>query len=436
MVMRIVKVALLAGILAAPGVARAQEGHFLPLLTYRTGSFASSGIPIADGMRDYFEMINQRDGGIGGVRIDHTECETGYDTKKGVECYEAVKGRNPLVMSPFSTGIALQLTPRAAVDKIVLLTVAYGLSASGDGSVFPWVFNPPITNWDGASVMVRYMASREGGLDKLKGKTLGLIHLDAPFGKEPVPVFEELAKKYGFQLKLYPIPPSDMQNQSAIWLSIRRDKPDFLYNQGWGSMNPTAVREAIRNRFPLDRMVGVWWAGGDDDGRAGGEAARGYGTLSYHRTGTDFPAIQDILKHVVDKKLSLSPRERVGENLYNRGVYTSMLIVEAIRAAQKDTGKARVSSDDVRKALEKLEITGKRLDEIGLAGFAAPLKLGCGDHNGHNDLFVSQWNGSRYVPATDWISPDHDTVKPLLDDAAKRYAAANPGWPARQEPCN
>src|SRR3712207_9137054 len=125
--------------------AQAQDSIYVPLLTYRTGGFAGSGIPIGDGMHDYLRMLNERDGGIGGVKIAIEECETGYDTKKGVECYEAVKGKNPVVMNPYSTGITLQLIPRAAVDKIPVLSMAYGLSASAEGNIFPWIFNPPAT---------------------------------------------------------------------------------------------------------------------------------------------------------------------------------------------------------------------------------------------------------------------------------------------------
>ncbi len=90
-------------------------------------------------------------------------------------------------MNPYSTGITLQLIPRAAVDKIPVLSMAYGLSASADGNTFPWVFNPPVTYWDGASVFIKYVAEKEGGLDKLKGKKIGLLHLDAPLrqGADP-----------------------------------------------------------------------------------------------------------------------------------------------------------------------------------------------------------------------------------------------------------
>ena len=83
-------VAASLGITALATKAQAQEGIYVPLLTYRTGPFAGSGIPIANGMHDYLSMLNARDGGIGGVKLLIEECETGYDTKKGVECYESV----------------------------------------------------------------------------------------------------------------------------------------------------------------------------------------------------------------------------------------------------------------------------------------------------------------------------------------------------------
>ena len=51
---------------AAPAIA---ESLFLPNMSYRTGPFAPGGIPFADGYADYFTLINERDGGIGGVPI-------------------------------------------------------------------------------------------------------------------------------------------------------------------------------------------------------------------------------------------------------------------------------------------------------------------------------------------------------------------------------
>jgi len=423
----------LSNFAAAPALA--QDSIYVPLLSYRTGPFGGSGVPIADGMADYLRMLNERDGGIGGVKLLVEECETGYDTKKGVECYEAVKGKKPVVVNPYSTGITLQLIPKAHVDKIPILAMAYGLSAAAVGETFPWVFNPPATYWDGASMFISHVIATEGGADKLKGKKIGLIHLDAPYGKEPIPVLEAFAKQYGFELKLYPVPADKMQDQASQWLAIRRDRTDWIYNQGWGAMNPTAVKEAVKNGFPMDKFVAVWWASGDDDARAGEAGAKGLKGLTFHGASANFPVIADIKKHVVDKGLSKSDKGKVGEHLYNRGVYNSMLIAEAIRTAQQVTGKKVVSGEDVRRGLENLNITEARLKEMGMEGFAAPVKVTCADHSGHNKAFIAQWDGQKWVKASDWIAPDVSKVRPLLEAAAKDYAEKN-NWPKRTEACD
>jgi branched-chain amino acid transport system substrate-binding protein len=430
----------LAAAMAAPvavSAAQAEDGIYVPLFTYRTGAFAGSGIPIANGMADYLNMLNERDGGIGGVKLIVEECETGYDTKKGVECYDTVKGKNPVVITPFSTGITLQLIPKAAVDKTPILSMAYGLSASADGNLFPWIFNPPATYWDGASAFIRHAADVEGGFDKLKGKKIGLVHLDAPYGKEPIPLLQALAQDYGFELKLYPVPGAQMQNQTSLWLDIRRDRPDWVYIQGWGAMNPTAIKEAIKIGFPMNRLVGVWWAGGDEDARPSGADAKGYSSLDINGVGANYPAIQDIVKYVVDKgKSQVTSKDKVGENLYNRAVLNSVLIAEAIRTAQKLSGKKQVNGEDVRRGLEALNITDARWKEMGLPGFATPIHLSCSDHSGHSGISLVEWDGTKWQTTVPSIEPIKDKVLPLINSTAEDYVKAAAGWPKRTEPCD
>ena len=150
-------VAAMLGATQLATTAQAQDSVYIPIFSYRTGPFSVGGIPIANGLHDYLAMLNERDGGIGGAKLAIEECETGYDTKKGIECYEQAKSKNPAVITPYSTGITLALIPKAAVDKIPLLSMAYGLSAAADGQRFPWIFNPPATYWDGLSIIFKYI---------------------------------------------------------------------------------------------------------------------------------------------------------------------------------------------------------------------------------------------------------------------------------------
>ncbi|MEM5474129.1 ABC transporter substrate-binding protein [Hoeflea sp. AS60] len=432
---RLIAGTIMAGTLAGAALPAFADELFVPLFSYRTGPYAGSGIPIANGMHDYLTMLNERDGGINGVKLRITECETGYDTQKGVECYEQVKGEGALVISPYSTGITLQVIPKASVDKIPVLSMAYGLSAAAVGNTFPWVFNPPDTYWDGASAIITDIARREGGADAMKGKKIGYIFLDAGYGREAIPLLEQLSKDMGFELLQYPVPGKEMQNQSSQWLNIRRDKPDYMVMWGWGAMSPTAVKEATKIRYPMDKFYGVWWSGGNDDAGAGGEAAKGYRTLNFHGVGADYPVIADIKKYVVDAGKSEVDPAKFADNLYNRGVYNSMLIAEGIRKAQEMSGKTVIDASDMRNGLENLDITEERLKDMGMEGFALPMKLSCEDHSGHHKVYIVEWDGKDWQKSGDWFSPDVDMVKPMLETAAAEYAKSNAPWPERTEAC-
>ncbi|HEV2336567.1 MAG TPA: ABC transporter substrate-binding protein, partial [Stellaceae bacterium] len=86
--MKRVRILAMAAAVAAfgigPGIAFAQNEQFIPRLVYRTGPYAPNGIPFADGYADYLDMVNARDGGVGGVKITYEECETAYNNDKGV----------------------------------------------------------------------------------------------------------------------------------------------------------------------------------------------------------------------------------------------------------------------------------------------------------------------------------------------------------------
>ncbi len=161
------------------GMAAAQSEQFIPRLVYRTGPYAPNGIPFADGYADYLDMIDARDGGVGGIKIIYEECETGYNNDKGVECYERLKTQAPTgasLVDPLSTGITYALIERATADKIPVISMGYGRADASYGAVFPYVFTLPATYWEQADAMINYVGDQEGGLDKLKGKKIGLVY--------------------------------------------------------------------------------------------------------------------------------------------------------------------------------------------------------------------------------------------------------------------
>ena len=407
-----------------PSVATAQaKEQFFPLLVYRTGAYAPNGTPWANGKQDYLKMINARDGGINGVKLTFEECETGYATDKGVECYERLKGKTNTLFDPQATGITFALTDKVPHDKIPLVTLGYGLSASQDGGVFKWNFPLMGSYWTAADILIQHLGKKEGGMDKLKGKKIALVYHDSPFGKEPIPLLDERQKMHGFDLIKIPVTAPGVEQKSA-WLQVRQQRPDYVLLWGWGVMNSTALKEAQATGYPRDKMYGVWWAGAEPDVKDVGEGAKGYNALALNTSGQQPKVIQDILKFVHDKGQGTGPKDEVGSVLYTRGVIIQALGIEAVRRAQERFGKGKVmTSEQVRWGLENLSLDDKKLAQLGLTGVIRPFSTSCQDHMGSTWARVQTWSGSKWDFSSDWYQADEQIIKPMVKAAADKYAA-------------
>jgi branched-chain amino acid transport system substrate-binding protein len=414
--------AALAATLAQAEVANEQ---FFPVLVFRSGPYAPNGVPWANGFVDYLNLVNARDGGINGVKITYEECETGYATDRGVECYERLKGKGPTgaaSFSPMSTGVTFALTEKVSADKIPLITMGYGRSESTDGSVFGWNFPLMGTYWDAADVLIQHIAKKEGGAAALKGKKIALLYHDSPYGKEPLPVLQEHAKRLGFEFLAMPVAHPGIDQRSA-WLQIRQHHPDYVLLWGWGVMNSTALREAVAINYPRDKMFGVWWAGAEQDVAAVDKAAAGYSALTLQHSAEHARVHQDIIKYVHDKGQGAGKRDDVGQVLYNRGMLNAMLAIEVVRAAQSHFGAKPLTGEQVRWGAEHLDINPARIHALGMDGMLQPLKTSCQDHEGVHQYRIHRWDGARWEYSSNWYESDAKMLRPMMDAAAKKYAA-------------
>src|SRR6267154_1767916 len=418
----ILAAAILSGVaLATP--AAAQNEQFIPILSYRTGAYAVNGVPFANGMADYYNLINERDGGINGVKLVFEECETGYATDKGVECYERLKAKGATgagYFSPLSTGITFALTEKVPGDKIPHLTMGYGRSESRNGAVFPWNFIAVGSYWTAADVAIQHIAHELGGIDKLKGKKISLVYHDSPYGKEPIAALEERAKLNGFTFKAIPVTHPGVEQKSQ-WLAIRQDRPDYVLLWGWGVMNSTAIKEAAAVAYPRDKIIGVWWSGAEPDVIPAGDQAIGYKALMLQHPAGKFAVHADIDKYVVAKNKSAGA-DTVGRVLYNRGLINSMLGVEAIRTAQKKYGNKPLTGEQIRWGFENLDLSAARLQELGFAEMLKPLKLSCSNHQGADQARVQQWDGKAWKIISDFYTADLSLLDPMVKETAAKYA--------------
>ena len=405
-------------------VAQAKE-QFFPVLVYRTGAYAPNGVPFANGYVDYLKYVNAK-GGMNGVKISFEECETGYATDKGVECYERLKGKNggATVFQPLSTGITFALTEKAPGDKIPLITAGYGRADTADGLAFKWNFPLLGTYWTAADILVQHIAKKEGGADKLKGKKIALVYHDSPFGKEPIALLQERSKMHGFDLQLLPVAHPGVE-QKSTWLQLRQSKPDYIFLWGWGVMNSAALKEAVATGYPREKMYGVWWSGAEPDVKDVGANAKGYSALTMqHGAEPNSKIAQDILKDVHAKGQGTGPKDEVGQVLYMRGLISSMMAVEGVKRAQERFGKGKVmTGEQVRWGLENLALDQKKLDTLGFSGVMRPVSTSCADHMGSSWARVHTWDGAKWGFSSDWYEADNAILKPMVKASADKYMA-------------
>lgn len=412
-------------------VAQAQEQYF-GIPSSRVGPYSAMGTGYYGGIIDYLNYVNMKFGGVNGVKLTWEECETEYNAARTVECYQRLltKGNQRMVVfDTLGTPGAYAVINRMEPDNVVLAQYGYGRTDAADGTVWPWVFNAAGHYWGQVAVQLGYMAKKEGGIDKMKGKTVVHLHIDSAFGREPLPAMREIAKQWGVRLIEIAVPPPGLEQQSQ-WLQIRREKADWVTFWGAGSgMNSTAITNAARVGFPRDRMIYVSFGGAEEDMVPAGPAAKGTFVTANAVPGM-FPLIQDIKKVVYDGagKGNLQDPSRIGSVYYNRGVGAAAMWVEALKNAQRIANKPgkTVNGKEYRDGYEALDISDAKLKEIGIQGMLGPFKMSCAKHDGSERFRVMQWNGKKFDLVSDWeAAPDPAYIRKLIEESAAKFATEN-----------
>lgn len=402
-----------------------QEPYVITLAGYRTGSYQHTGTPLGNGMQDMAIYINDQ-GGIDGWPIKVLEVETGYETPRGVEAYERGKTEgNMVTFIPFSTGTTYAVTPRAFEDKIPILHTGYGISAAAFGDAFPYNFLLSPTYWTVEAATTAFIAEQEGGEEALAGKKIAMVYADIDYGRETLPLMEILAEQFGFELQTFPVEWPGLE-QTAVWTDIaERSQPDWVILRMWGQSTVVSLQEAARVGYPMQQIIGCPWSPTDQDIElAGPDIAKGVRANYWASSGTDIPIIETLLAEVHDADKGYGPREEVGTQLYNRGVFNIAVAALAIRLAGEEFGHP-VTGEQVAWGYE--HITPDALVDAGLEGLVPPdLTTSDTDHMGSPYAQMHEFDGERMVPIGDWTIAYEDIVQKLIVESAEAFKAANP----------
>ena len=396
---------LAAGVAFALAVVAAEATHVIKIggQCDRTGPTKLVGVEICPGLTDYIALVNKK-GGVLGHKLDYTEIEHGYTVDRGVEAYERLKRDGAVAVLDYGTPIVYALTPRHMDDKIPAITPGFGRADSIDGEAWPYIFPMAASYWSQTGAALQYIKENGGK----KGTKIAYIYYDNPAGREGIPVMEVVAKKEGYEIRLFAVPPPGLEMGPQVIDITRRMKADWVIGHLFGRSPSVSIKEFKKAGFPLNRVVSLVWGAGDADVEAAGwDIAQGYLGLQFAAVGRNLPVIQEIMKMQRDEGKEVP--KYVGSVYYNRGVLNGAILTEGIRLAIQNHGLP-VTGDKVRKGYEAMK-------NFDLQGFLPPMTVTSKDHEGGGFVRVYQVKGTEWVPISDWVRGYRDEVMVLVKKA-------------------
>lgn len=398
--------ALMAGMTASAWAEEVKIGllqDFTAVYTFLTGQYNQ-------GQRDYLTLINE-EGGIDGHTFTAIVRDTGNQPQRGIEAYNRAREEGAILFDFLSTPVSAALLDQLNADQKVMITPVHGRGDASDGTVFPYIFPMMATYWAQAANLVEYIRDNEGGLD---GKKIAFVHIDSPFGREPIPILDELAELESFEYRAFPYA-SPGNEQSAAWSEVRRYRPDHVIIWGAGGGQAVSVRTAIQNGIAPEQIHSVIWLA-ETDAENVGPQMTGVKRFEGAAIGTDLPVIQRIQETVIDTGKGAGDAENVGTSYYNLGVATMAVSVEAVRLAL-ESGEPLTG--------ETLKAGFERIEDFDADGLMPAVTITPEDHQGGGAGRVSQWDGSAWVPVSDWHTAYPEVVRAEIEESAAHYSQGN-----------
>ena len=299
----------------------------------RTGPTQTVGTFLCPGYHDYVSLVNSK-GGIEGHMIKPLEIDHEYKVPAGVEAYALHKKEGAVLIGLYGTPHTQALTQKLTEDKIPGTSPGFGTAAAANGENFPYIFPIAASYWSQASAAIEHARMQLGG--DLKGKKIAYIYYDNPAGREPLPVLHKLRDRLGFELQEFAVPPPGIEMSAQVLDITRRYRADYVLSHLFGRAPSVSMKEFKRAGYPLEKVLGFVWAGGEADIAAAGgfDRVEGYSALQFAGVGSDYP-VHDEIRAMYEARGKDAPDAMASSVYYNRGVFIGAIHLKAIENAIK-----------------------------------------------------------------------------------------------------
>jgi branched-chain amino acid transport system substrate-binding protein len=169
-----------------------------------------------------------------------------------------------------------------------------------------------------------------------------------------------------------------------------------------------------RNGIPMDKLISVNWFNEVDIRNIGAAEAKGLKRGTNVVGGKDHAVIQQIMKDLYANGKGNGDAKNLDDIYYNTGLAMYSVMFEGVRQAIKKDGWP-LTPKKIRGGLESL----RNFDANGLL---APVTVTAHDHGGGGKTRIDMWDGSKWVPQSDWISAYTDVVDKVVKEQSAEFA--------------
>lgn len=341
------------------------------------------------GTRDYFEYLNETQGGIAGNKVTALMLDGRYKLDEELKIYRrCVDQEGAVVINGWSTGAVKALREQINADGVPFITESFSGEVV-DPAKLPYIFIAGPT----------YEQQIIIGLGDLKnkgGKKVVLMHGDNEYGRGPVTVVRkaDVIQKLGLQLVDTVEFPYDTQDVTAQLLRIKAKNPDLVYVQGSTPQLLVVLRDAAKVGLPAKLFMGNLYNISPSIPEQLGASANGFRAIqAYADFGSNVPAMKEIeafrAKHEVTRQ----------DVYYMKGWLKGKAIAAAIANSLKKTGGKPPA--DIKAFRKSVRDELEQLKGLDVGGITPPLDYA--NHQGSIRARIAEIKDGKYVPISDWI---------------------------------
>lgn len=192
---------------------------YLGAISDFTSSFAPIGGPMVDGMKAFWQHVNEN-GGIGGYDVDVSTYvkDNAYNETTHAEVYREISDEVLMIAHSMGTAHTNGVLEDSRNADLVVLPASLGSN---------WLFEDGVMHV-GTSYCAEAMNLVDYAVDELNAKSVGVVHFPGDYGDDAAVGARIAAEERGIEFFDYTTGPGGADEQTAPITGILKDKPDVV----------------------------------------------------------------------------------------------------------------------------------------------------------------------------------------------------------------